>query len=104
VKITVNVHGEITAIEFPTGGYKRMTPLELAETITTTVAAAKAKAVDELKELMLPKLPGGVDFADIIQGKADLMAALPEEPRMPDDVNGFLQGGLTAPRLHGGGS
>ena len=33
VKVTVDVHGAITALEFPTGAYKRMTPTELAEAI-----------------------------------------------------------------------
>src|SRR5258708_38379600 len=70
VKITVNVHGEITAIEFPTGAYKRMTPTELAEVVKATAQEAKAKAVDELRTLMQPKMPPGVDYIDLIQGKA----------------------------------
>jgi DNA-binding protein YbaB len=105
VKVTVNVHGEISALEFPTGGYKRMTPTELAEAIKTTAQEAKAKALDDLNALMEPKLQTGLSFKDLIQGKADLAAALPEEPAMPDAVADYLRRGRpdSAP-VNGGAS
>jgi len=93
VKITVNVHGEITSIEFPTGAYKRMTPTELAEAIKSTAQEAKAKALDDLNELMQPKMNTGLSFKDLIQGKADLTAALPEEPPMTDAVADYVRRG-----------
>jgi DNA-binding protein YbaB len=93
VKITVNVHGEITALEFPTGAYKRMTPTELADVIKTTAQEAKVLALEELNALMEPKTTSGMSFKDLVQGKADLTAGLPEEPQMPDDVADYLRRG-----------
>jgi DNA-binding protein YbaB len=93
VKVTVNVHGEISALEFPTGAYKRMTPTELAEAIKTTTQEAKAKALEDLNALMEPKLQTGLSFKDLIQGKADLAAALPEDPKMPDEVADYIRRG-----------
>ena len=93
VKVTVNVHGEITALEFPTSAYKRMTPTELADAIKTTAQEAKAKAAEDLNALMEPKLTSGMSFKDLMQGKADLTAGLPEEPAMPDEVSDYLRRG-----------
>lgn len=93
VKVTVDVHGAITALEFPTGAYKRMTPAELAEAIKATAQEAKAKALEDLNALMEPKLNTGLSFKELIQGKADLVAGLPEEPAMPDDVADYLRRG-----------
>lgn len=104
VKVTVNVHGEISALEFPTGGYKRMTPTELAEAIKATVAQAKAKALEELNALMEPKLVTGLSFKELIQGKADLVAALPEDPTMPDAVADYLRRGRPGSAPVGGGA
>jgi DNA-binding protein YbaB len=97
VKATVNVQGEITALEFPTGAYKRMTPVELAEAITSTVAAAKAKALESMKSVLLPEMPGGLNFMDLIQGKADVVAALPAEPPMLDEVRRYIETGRAVP-------
>jgi len=104
VKVTVNVHGEISALEFPTGAYKRMTPTELAEAITATAQEAKAKALEDLNALMEPKLNTGLSFKELIQGKADLVAGLPEEPAMPDDVADYLRRGRPGSAPVGGGA
>jgi len=96
VKVTVDVHGAITALEFPTGAYKRMTPTELAEAITSTAAEAKTKAMETLHSAVLPELPGlppGLSYTDLVEGKADLSAALPTEPAMPDQVREYAETG-----------
>lgn len=93
VKISVNVTGEITSIEFPTGAYKRMTPTELAEAITTTAQAAKEKALEDLNELMEPKLTSGLSFKELIQGKADLLAGLPVDPPRNEAVADYIRRG-----------
>lgn len=103
VKITVNVHGEISAIEFPTGAYKRMTPTELADAIKSTTQEAKAKALEDLDALMQPKMTTGMSFKDLIQGKADLVAGLPEEPPMTDAVADYLRRGRPGSDQVGGG-
>lgn len=104
VKITVNVQGEITSIEFPTGAYKRMAPTELAEAIKSTAQEAKAAALDELNALMEPRMSMGLNFKDLIQGKADLTAALPEEPFMADGVAAYLRRELPSTRSDGAGA
>jgi DNA-binding protein YbaB len=101
VKITVNVQGEITSIEFPTGAYKRMTPTELAEAIKATLQEAKASALDQLNGLMEPKMSLGLNFKELLQGAADLTAALPEEPFMADGVAAYLRRELPSTRSGG---
>ena len=93
VKVTVGVQGDLTAIEFPTGAYKRMTPNELAEAIIGASREAKAKAMESCKELVAPMLPAGLNFLDLIQGKADLAQVLPAEPPMPDLVREYVDSG-----------
>jgi DNA-binding protein YbaB len=93
VKVTVNVHGEIISIEFPTGAYKRMTPAELAEAIKSTAQEAKAAALEDLNGLMEPKIQMGLSFKELIQGKVDLLMGLPADPRMPDSVADYLRVG-----------
>lgn len=104
VKITVNVHGEILSMDFPTGAYKRMTPIELAGAIKSTAQEAKAKALEELGELMDPKLQSGLSFKELIQGKADLLLGLPEEPPMPDAVADYLRRGRAGSGEDGAGA
>jgi DNA-binding protein YbaB len=98
VKVTVDVHGAITALEFPTSAYKRMTPKELADAITSTAAEAKTKALESLHTTVLPELPAGLNYADLIQGKADLATALPAEPSMPDQVRDYVATGRVPER------
>jgi DNA-binding protein YbaB len=98
VKVTVNVQGEITALEFPTGAYKRMTPVELAEVITSTIQAARAKALESMKSMLMPEMPAGMNFMDLMQGKADVAAAVPAEPPMLDEVREYINTGRAVPR------
>jgi DNA-binding protein YbaB len=93
VKVTVGVQGNITALEFPTGAYKRMPPAELSEAILATAAAARQKALDNLSTLMVPLLPNGLNYLDLIQGKADTPSALPAEPPMSDEVRAYIATG-----------
>jgi hypothetical protein len=93
VKVKVGAQGDLQSIEFPTGAYKRMAPNELAEAIMGAVAEAKAKASDQLRELMQPMLPRGIDFSELMQGKADMSKALPSDPAMPDAVRDYIATG-----------
>src|SRR5690242_11157437 len=83
VKVSVSAQGEVTAIEFPTGAFRRMAPKELADVLISTIQQARAKAVTAVGELMNPHLPAGVTTADLLEGKADPTALLSEEPAMP---------------------
>lgn len=102
VAVTVGAQGDLVSIEFPNSAYKRMAPNELAEAILAVSAEAKAKATDALRELMKPELPPGLDFDDLIQGKADMSKALPDDPAMPDAVRDYVANGRVPGRGPGG--
>jgi DNA-binding protein YbaB len=102
VKVTVSVQGEVTALDFPTGAYKRMAPKELADAVLAAIGEAKAKAMDAYKDMMTPHMPGGLNFIDLIQGNADLTEAMPARPPMPEAVRDYIQGGRSASRTLGG--
>jgi hypothetical protein len=83
VKVTVNAQGQLTGIEFPVAGYKRMPPIELAKTIMDTTCQAVDKATDAVRELLTPEMPAGLNFMDMLQGKApkpDLAAIMKTIP------------------------
>jgi DNA-binding protein YbaB len=93
VKVTVSAEGEVTAIEFPTGAFRRMAPKELADVLISTIQQARAKAMAATAELMNPHLPAGVTTADLLEGKADPTTLLSEEPAMPDPVRDYVNHG-----------
>jgi DNA-binding protein YbaB len=93
VKVKVGAQGDLLGIDFPTSAYKRMTPNELSEAILTATAEAKTKARDSLRDLMTPELPAGLDFDDLIDGKADMTKALSEDRLMPDAVRDYIHTG-----------
>jgi hypothetical protein len=93
VKVTVGAQGEVRAVEFPTGAYKRMAPAELAGTLMATIGEARDKALAAVGELMTPELPRGLNIVDLLQGKADLPGALPAEPAIPDAVREYVDHG-----------
>jgi DNA-binding protein YbaB len=93
VKVSVGAQGDLVSIEFPTGAYKRMAPNELAEAILTTVREAKGKATEALTQLMMPEMPAGLNFLDLIQGKADLATAMAAEPPILDEVRDYVHSG-----------
>jgi DNA-binding protein YbaB len=93
VKVTVSARGEVTAIEFPTGAFRRLAPRELADVLISTIQQARAKAMTAVGELMNPHLPAGVSTADLLEGKADPTALLSEEPAMPDSVRDYVNHG-----------
>ncbi|WP_405467275.1 YbaB/EbfC family nucleoid-associated protein [Streptomyces canus] len=93
LKVTVNSQGEVTEIEFPTGAYKRMAPVELSQTLLTTIQKARTTALAEVAEVLSGHLPAGVVAADLLQGKADLGGLLPETPPMADEVGEYVAHG-----------
>jgi DNA-binding protein YbaB len=101
VKVTVDVNGEITALEFPTGAYKRLPPTELSAEILATARDAKAKAKEQLDALMAGELPADrrlsdlTKVADIVKGKADPAEMFSAEPSMPDAIRAYIETGRT---------
>jgi DNA-binding protein YbaB len=100
VKVAVNAQGEVTAIEFPTGAYRRMAPKELADLLMTTLAEARADAMAKVAELTDLRLPPGVRAADLLQGKVDPTAILSEDPTMPESVRDYIDNGRPSGGFH----
>jgi DNA-binding protein YbaB len=105
VKVTVGAQGEVRALEFPTGAYRRMAPTELAEVLMTTIQEAADKAAATAAAVLAPHLPEGLGAADVLRGRNDLSSLLPEEPPMLDSVRAYVDhgrfttGGLDGPRF-----
>lgn len=101
VKVTVDVNGEITSLEFPTGAYKRLPPAELSAEIMATARDAKAKAREQLDTLMAAEFPAGQSLsdiakvADIVKGGVDPAEAFGAEPSMPDAIRAYIETGRT---------
>ncbi|QMU77118.1 YbaB/EbfC family nucleoid-associated protein [Streptacidiphilus sp. PB12-B1b] len=93
VKVTVSANGEVTAVEFPTGAYRRMAPKELSEAMMAALAQAREKALEQVAELTSLGLPPGVGAGDLLQGRADPTALLPDDPGMPDAVRDYIDNG-----------
>ncbi|MEC3997659.1 YbaB/EbfC family nucleoid-associated protein [Actinacidiphila sp. DG2A-62] len=94
VKVTVGAQGDVTAIEFPTGAYRRMAPKELADALLATIREARAEALEKVAELTSLALPPGVKVADLLRGEVDPAAILPDDPAMPDTVRDYIDNGL----------
>lgn len=94
VKVTVGAQGEVTAIEFPTGAYRRMAPKELADVLLTTLQQARSEALEGAAGVLAGELPPGVTVADLLQGRVDPGALLPEDPAMPDSVRDYVDHGF----------
>jgi DNA-binding protein YbaB len=80
VSVTVDQHGQVTGVQFPTAAYRSMAPLELANTVRDTMQKAQQKARAELTEMMEPLMPSGLSFRDIVSGKTDIEKMFPDDP------------------------
>jgi DNA-binding protein YbaB len=91
VKVTVNGQGQVRSIEFPISAYKRTPPADLAKTIMETIEQARHQAMEAVRELMTPELPAGLNFMEMLEGKADAPGILPpKEPSIPDQVREYI--------------
>jgi DNA-binding protein YbaB len=80
VKATVGSQGELVDLQFPTGAYKKMAPLELSKIIIATVNKAREKVMAEVTAVLAPTLPTGFDPAALMDAGADLSDLLPAVP------------------------
>lgn len=91
VKVTVNGQGQVRSIEFPVSTYKRTPPADLSKTIMETIEQARHQAMEAVRELMTPELPAGLNFMEMLQGKADAPGILPpKEPPIPEQVREYI--------------
>ncbi|MFJ8158966.1 YbaB/EbfC family nucleoid-associated protein [Streptomyces sp. NPDC094468] len=93
VTATVSAQGEVTAIEFPTGAYRRMASKELSEIMLATLRQARARALTSAADITSAGLPAGVNITDLIEGKVDVAAILDDEPKSPPSVGEYLSHG-----------
>ncbi|MFF4902937.1 YbaB/EbfC family nucleoid-associated protein [Streptomyces sp. NPDC001068] len=94
VKVTVGAQGEVTALSFPTGAYRRLAPKELADVVLATIRQARAEALESVGAVVAVGLPSGIDMADLLQGRVDATAFLPEEPPTPESTRDTLMAKL----------
>jgi hypothetical protein len=97
VKITVSARGEVSEIDFPTGAFRRMTPKELGEIIRTTIAEARAQALEQVDEIPFARSLFGLKPSEVLTGEFDMNSLLPVDPQTGDLVRDYLDNGLTNP-------
>ncbi|MEV0052204.1 YbaB/EbfC family nucleoid-associated protein [Saccharopolyspora shandongensis] len=80
VSATVDIHGQVTAIAFPTNAYKNMAPAELANAVRDTVRKAQQQAREEMIGLVEPMMPEGMSMRGAEPGKIDVDRFFPDDP------------------------
>lgn len=80
VAVTVDTHGQITDVSFPSSAYKNMAPTELANIVCDTVRKAQTMAREQLAEMMEPMMPAGMSMRGKEPGKIDIDRLFPENP------------------------
>lgn len=85
VRVTVGARGELTALEFPTGAYRRMAPQELAALIVATATAAAERAAARVAGLAAPTLPSGLDVGRLLSGSAGVGEIFGERRPVPGE-------------------
>ncbi|MEV6712782.1 YbaB/EbfC family nucleoid-associated protein [Lentzea sp. NPDC051208] len=91
VAVTVDTHGQITGVSFPSNAYKNMAPAELGGIICDTVRKAQAMAREQLTELMEPMMPPGMSMRGKEPGKIDIDRLFPENPEEGSIFRGLNQ-------------
>ncbi|MEU3650076.1 YbaB/EbfC family nucleoid-associated protein [Lentzea sp. NPDC034063] len=88
VSVTVDTHGQVTGVGFPTGAFKNMTPTELANIVCDTARKAQAMAREKTAELVESMMPAGSSMRGMEPGKFDVDRLFPETP----EDGGFFRG------------
>lgn len=89
VSATVDTHGQITGIAFPTNAYKGMAPAEIANVVCDTVRKAQAMARAEMVKLMEPIFPSNMSARGDDPFKLDIDKLFPENPEDGIFFRGF---------------
>lgn len=95
VKVTVSARGEVTEVDFPTSAFRRMTPKELGELILTTIAEARAQALEQVDQLPFAKGLFGLKPSEMLTGDLDMDSLLPNDPHTSELVRDYLEHGFT---------
>ncbi|MCZ1007829.1 YbaB/EbfC family nucleoid-associated protein [Streptomyces lydicus] len=102
VKVTVGAQGQVLALDFPTGAYRNMAPKDLSRVIQATLDQARTKALSQVMEVAVGRLPKGMTPADMVTGNFDPRDMSPKDIEMPDFVREYVERGLGA--RQGGGA
>ncbi|MFD7917706.1 YbaB/EbfC family nucleoid-associated protein [Streptomyces sp. NPDC059740] len=100
VKVTVGAQGQVLALDFPTAAYRNLAPKDLSRVICTALEQARAKALSQVMEMTIGKLPKGVTPADMVTGNFDPRDLFPKEIELPEVVRDFVEHGF-GPRSGG---
>ena len=90
MKVTVDAQGNVTALEFPTGAYKRMAPKELADALLETIGKAQEKAMESVGSVMTPEMPGSSNILEMMRAKADAAVKVPTVADIPQVIQEYL--------------
>ncbi len=84
VTVTVDGHGEITAIAFPTAAYRSMASAELGDLMVETIREARQAATQTALDLFSPLLPKGSRLGQLFDGELDLDGMIGDALRLAD--------------------
>jgi len=86
VSVTMGNAGELKEVKFPTTAYRNMTPSELGAVLTATIEDARSQALDRAADLLSVMLPPDLDAKELVRGKVDLAAMMPDDPAAPNPL------------------
>jgi DNA-binding protein YbaB len=72
IVVTVDGHGELTEVKFPSSSYRSMAPAELGRLIVDTVAEARTEARSKTMAVFQQVLPEGMPVVDMLRRPVDL--------------------------------
>ncbi|MCF6476292.1 YbaB/EbfC family nucleoid-associated protein [Nonomuraea sp. MG754425] len=77
VTVTVGSRGQVRSITFDPRVYRKLSPSELADAITSQLGAATGEMSARMRELVEPMMPDGLRYEDIFGAEASLDAFFP---------------------------
>ncbi|MCM4083588.1 YbaB/EbfC family nucleoid-associated protein [Paractinoplanes hotanensis] len=86
VSVTVGQNGVLTAIQFPSTAFRRMTPGELSSVLMATYADAKEKVLARSAEMLQPHLSEGADAGALVRGTAKSDVYMPDPSSLPAEI------------------
>jgi DNA-binding protein YbaB len=79
VSLEVGAQGQLLGLSLNLSVYDRLSPKQLAATLTELAKTAAADATEQVREIMAPVLPEGMNAEE------DFNRLMPQAPGIPDD-------------------
>jgi DNA-binding protein YbaB len=86
VAVTIDGQGVVTSVTFPTTKYRKMAPGELGALIVTTIAAARAEAMEKAIQTFGPILPAGLNLRGLMEGTHNMDAMYADLLKVADEM------------------